>query len=124
VFDKPLDGLGIVPGSWYGLIGVLTAPLVHGSMLSLDLLAATGGILGFLAWRWAHYLRLRAGAYYEPARTAESESRLHGTGGLDVKLFRFGLFGLLEPFDYWQLSLAADVARSYLSTSFSLGFWY
>lgn len=71
-----------------------------------------------------HYLRLRAGAYYEPARTAESQSRLHGTGGLDVKLFRFGLFGLLEPFDYWQLSLAADVARSYLSTSFSLGFWY
>jgi hypothetical protein len=72
----------------------------------------------------AHYLRLRAGGYYEPARTADSESRLHATGGLDVKLFRFGLFGLLEPFDYLQLSLAADVARSYLSTSFSVGFWY
>jgi hypothetical protein len=43
---------------------------------------------------------------------------------LDVKLFRFGLFGLLEPFDYWQLSLAVDGARSYLNTSFSLGFWY
>jgi hypothetical protein len=71
-----------------------------------------------------HYLKLRAGVYYEPSRTADSHSRLHATGGLDVKLFRFGLFGLLEPFDYWQLSLAADVARSYLNTSFSLGFWY
>lgn len=71
-----------------------------------------------------HHLRLRAGGYYEPARTAESRSRLHGTGGLDLKLFRFGFFGLFEPFDYWQLSVAVDVARSYLNTSFSLGFWY
>ncbi|MDF3065636.1 MAG: hypothetical protein K0R38_1237 [Polyangiaceae bacterium] len=71
-----------------------------------------------------HYLKLRAGGYYEPARTEDSRARWHGTGGLDVKLFRFGLFGLLEPFDYWQLSLAADAARSYLNTSFSLGFWY
>jgi hypothetical protein len=71
-----------------------------------------------------HWLRLRAGTYYEPARTADSHSRIHATGGLDVKLFRFGLFGLLEPFDYWQLSLAVDGARSYLNTSFSLGFWY
>ncbi len=71
-----------------------------------------------------HYLRLRAGGYYEPARTLDSRSRLHATGGLDVRLFRFSLFGLLEPFDYWQLSVAADVARSYLNTSFSLGFWY
>lgn len=71
-----------------------------------------------------HYLRLRAGGYYEPARSPDARSRFHGTGGLDIKLFRFGLFGLLEPFDYWQISLAADVARSYLNTSFSLGFWY
>lgn len=32
VFDKPLSGLGIMPGEWLGLIGVLTAPFVHGSV--------------------------------------------------------------------------------------------
>ncbi|RYG85261.1 Bcr/CflA family efflux MFS transporter [bacterium] len=46
--------------TFVSLVMGFVAPLVHGSMLSLDLLAATGGILGFLAWRWAHYLRLRA----------------------------------------------------------------
>jgi len=29
-----------------------------------------------------------------------------------------------QPFDYFQLSLAADAARSYLNTSLSIGFWH
>jgi hypothetical protein len=49
---------------------------------------------------------------------------MHGTGGVDIKLFKWSVFGLFEPFDYWQLSLAADGARSYLNTSFSIGFWH
>lgn len=72
----------------------------------------------------AHVLRLRAGSYYEPSRTADSEDRLHGTAGLDVRLFRWNVFGLADPFDYWRLSLAADAAREYLSTAFSIGFWH
>jgi hypothetical protein len=70
------------------------------------------------------YLRLRAGTYLELATTEEGHSRMHGTGGVDIKLFKWSIFGLLEPFDYWQLSLAADGARSYLNTSFSIGFWH
>jgi membrane associated rhomboid family serine protease len=35
LLDKPLDGLGVVPGTFSGLIGVLTAPLVHGSVSHL-----------------------------------------------------------------------------------------
>ncbi len=70
------------------------------------------------------YLRLRAGSYLELATTEEGTSRLHGTGGVDIKLFEWSVFGLIKPFDYWQLSLAADGARSYLNTSFSIGFWH
>ena len=71
-----------------------------------------------------HYLRLRGGSYYEPALIAGTHSRTHGTGGLDVKLFKWSVFGLLKPFNYWQLSLGADAARSYLNTAFSIGIWH
>jgi hypothetical protein len=71
-----------------------------------------------------HRLRLRGGSYYEPALLRGTNSRVHGTGGLDVKLFKWNVFGLLEPFNYWQLSLAADAARSYLNTAFSIGIWH
>jgi membrane associated rhomboid family serine protease len=52
-FDKPLDGLGIVPGSWHGLIGVLTAPLVHGSSMHLLANSFPLIVLGTLA-RYAY----------------------------------------------------------------------
>lgn len=71
-----------------------------------------------------HILRLRAGSYYESERLNLTPSRVHGTGGLDVRLFEWDVFGLIKPFDYWQLSLAADAARAYLNTSFSIGFWH
>jgi hypothetical protein len=71
-----------------------------------------------------HHLRLRGGSYYEPALIRGTNSRVHGTAGLDVKLFKWSVFGLVEPFNYWQLSLAADVARSYLNTAFSIGIWH
>jgi hypothetical protein len=70
------------------------------------------------------YLRLRAGSYLELPATEEGHARVHGTGGVDIKLFRWGVFGLIHPFDSWQLSLAADGAKSYLNTSFSVGFWH
>lgn len=72
----------------------------------------------------AHILRLRAGTYYEPERVNLTPSRVHGTGGLDLRLFEWDVFGLIEPFDYWQISLAADAARAYLNTSFSIGLWH
>ncbi len=72
----------------------------------------------------AHHLRVRAGSYYEPALIAGTRSRVHGTGGFDVRLFEWSVFGLVSPFDYWQLSVGADAARSYLNTSFSIGFWH
>jgi hypothetical protein len=72
----------------------------------------------------AHHLRLRAGSYYEPALVPGVGPRVHATGGLDVRLFSWSVFGLIDRFDFWQLSLAADGAREYLNTSFSIGFWH
>jgi hypothetical protein len=71
-----------------------------------------------------HHLRLRAGSYYEPALIRGTQNRVHGAGGLDVKLFRWSMFGLMAPFDYWKLSLGADMARAYLNTAFSIGIWH
>lgn len=71
-----------------------------------------------------HVLKLRAGSYYEPALTDQAPGRVHGTGGLDVRLFKWNVFGLIKRFDYWKLSLGADAARSYLNTSFTIGFWH
>lgn len=72
----------------------------------------------------AHHLRVRAGSYYEPALVDDATPRVHGTGGFDIRLFRWDVFGLIDRFDYWQLSVAADAARAYLNTSFSIGFWH
>jgi hypothetical protein len=71
-----------------------------------------------------HILKLRAGSYYEPARMDDTTGRVHGTGGFDVRLFEWNVFGLIKRFDYWKLSVGADAARSYLNTSFTIGFWH
>ncbi|HVY31448.1 MAG TPA: hypothetical protein VHB79_33070 [Polyangiaceae bacterium] len=71
-----------------------------------------------------HILRVRAGSYYESPLVGGTTGRLHGTTGLDVRLFSWSVFGLLEPFDYWRLSLAVDGAREYLNTGISIGFWH
>jgi len=80
--------------------------------------------IGFEGEAVPRWLRVRAGSYLELPATEEADARVHGTGGVDVKLFRWDVFGLVRPFDYWQLSLAADGAKSYLNTSFSVGFWH
>jgi hypothetical protein len=114
---------------WYLLISSELSLIEGGGRVGLsDKLAKSRPIisprLGVESEVVPHHLRLRAGSYYEPALTADASARVHGTGGLDVKLFEWSIFGLIQPFDYWQLSLAADAARSYLNTSFSIGFWH
>jgi len=115
--------------SWYLLLSSELA-LIQGkgdialggaTALNRTLISPRLGLETEIVPRW---LRLRAGTYLELATTEEGNSRLHGTGGVDIKLFEWSVFGLVKPFDYWQLSLAADGARSYLNTSFSIGFWH
>ncbi len=79
--------------------------------------------LGFEGEAIPHWLKLRLGSYYEPA-LGSNAGRVHGTLGFDIKMFPWSVFGLVEPFDFWTLSVGADAARSYLNTTFSLGLWH
>jgi hypothetical protein len=66
-------------------------------------------------------LRLRAGSYWEPARIIDRGGRLHGTGGLEVRIFKF---------DFWdkerrlRLAVAGDAASHYQNIGLSIGFWH
>lgn len=106
--------LALIQGS--GDVALGGAPALNRTLVSPRL-----GIETEVVPRW---LRLRAGSYLELATTEEGHSRVHATGGVDIKLFEWNVFGLIGKFDHWQLSLAADGARSYLNTSFSIGFWH
>jgi hypothetical protein len=64
-------------------------------------------------------LRLRAGTYFEPSRFAGVPGRLHGTGGFQLRLFRFRFIGEHHvAFNY-----AVDGAARYFTQFFGLGFW-
>jgi hypothetical protein len=115
--------------TWYLLVSTELSLIQGGGEVALGSITAINrplispriGLESEVVPRW---LRVRAGSYLELPTTEEGNARVHGTGGVDVKLFRWDVFGLVHPFDYWQLSLAADGAKSYLNTSFSVGFWH
>jgi hypothetical protein len=115
--------------TWYLLVSTELALIEGGGDLALgNYLAVDQPLvsprLGLESEVVPRQLRVRAGSYLELATAEGGHARLHGTGGVDIKLFRWDVFGLVKPFDYWQLSLAADGASSYLNTSFSVGFWH
>ncbi|HKO91124.1 MAG TPA: hypothetical protein VJU61_08230, partial [Polyangiaceae bacterium] len=62
--------------------------------------------------------------YLEPSRFATSHSRLHGTLGADIRLFRWNVFGLWPDDFNWQIGGSLDVAHNYLSWGVSLAGWY
>lgn len=84
--------------------------------------------------RW---LILRLGSYLEPTRFRASaidssvqgelpnpRPRLHGTAGVQVKLFKWDVFGLFPETSEWRISLAGDVARQYFGWGVGLGLWH
>ncbi len=68
-----------------------------------------------------YWLVLRAGSYLEPSRFRHSSSRVHGTGGLQVRMFEWDAFGLADPGTIWRFSGAVDVARDYFAWSVGVG---
>jgi len=66
------------------------------------------------------WLRLRAGSYAEPSRFAETSVRFHGTGGAEVRLFKFHFGGHERRV---SLSFAGDFANRYKNGGLSVGFW-
>lgn len=67
------------------------------------------------------WVRLRAGTYWEPGRFDGASGRVHGTAGLELRLFSF---------EFWDverrvaLSFAGDAAHHYGNAGISLGFWH
>jgi hypothetical protein len=69
----------------------------------------------------AGVLRLRAGTYWEPSRYSDRSGRMHGTGGAEVALFPFHMFGNTYRL---RLAGAVDVAPAYHNVALSVGFWH
>lgn len=71
-----------------------------------------------------NFMRVRAGTYLEPTRFETSTPRPHYTGGFDVRVGRWNVFGLW-PDDYqWRLAVGADVARDYFTLGVTIAGWY
>jgi len=79
--------------------------------------------LGVESEIWPNRLKLRAGLYLEPPRNADAPFRPHGTGGFEIRLFRWDFFGYADPFDL-QASLTVDGAPGYLDIGVGIGFWH
>jgi hypothetical protein len=80
--------------------------------------------LGAEAEVWENRLKTRGGAYLEPTRFVTSNPRVHGTIGMDLRLFRWNVFGLWPDDFMWQIGGSLDVSRRYLTWGVSLGGWY
>jgi len=65
-------------------------------------------------------LRLRLGSYYEPSNYEGVPSRMHLTGGFEVRIFHSSILGEHN----WSLTTTVDSARDYVNVFISLGFWY
>lgn len=73
---------------------------------------------------FANAIQIRAGSYLEPTRFNRSSSRLHGTLGVEVRLFEWSVFGLLDKDTAWRLGAYGDYARNYLAWGVTAGLWY
>lgn len=80
--------------------------------------------MGVEAEPWANTVQLRAGSYLEPSRFASVTPRLHGTLGVEVRLFRWSVFGLLEDDTSWRVGAYGDAARGYVSWGVTAGIWH
>jgi len=103
--------------------GVALEPLIHGAVLSKGEAVTLTPKLGAECEVWPDRLKVQVGSYYEAARTEAAPSRLHGTGGAEVRLVHMeGFRGLLDHDVSWAVS--ADVADRYNNIGFlSFRFW-
>ncbi|MBX3231124.1 MAG: hypothetical protein KIT84_37305 [Labilithrix sp.] len=67
---------------------------------------------------------LRAGTYVEPTRYRTGETRIHGTAGLDFRVLRWSVFGLLDDDTLFRISLSGDIARDYFGWGIGAGFMH
>lgn len=71
-----------------------------------------------------NWVRVRSGVYLEPTRFSTSSERPHYTGGLDLRLGVWNVFGLW-PDDYvWRAAAGADIARDFQTIGVTVAGWY
>ena len=115
VVAADLGMVGPVPGAMS--VAGFAAGTPQASGRDVNVLARVGAEAEILPGR----LRVRAGSYWEPARVAGRSGRVHGTAGLELRLFRFSLW---EKERRVRIALAIDVAETYQNIALSLGLWH
>jgi hypothetical protein len=82
----------------------------------------TASVRGGAEYEWLPgRLRVRAGSYWEPGRFVGVSGRLHGTFGVEVRVFQFWFWGTLRR---GRISLTTDLAERYRNGGLSIGFWH
>ena len=66
-------------------------------------------------------LRVRAGSYYAPGRFPGVPGRVHGTLGVELRVWSFHLWGAQRRV---RLSVTGDLALHYGNLGASIGFWH
>ena len=64
--------------------------------------------------------RLRGGSYWEPSRFDGVDGRIHGTFGLELRVFEVDVWGLRRG----RITLTGDLARDYSNLGISIGLWH
>lgn len=70
----------------------------------------------------ANRLQVRVGSYLEPSRFDDVVARVHVTGGVELRLFRWNFFKLVDPVDF-KVTVTADYTANYFDWNFGVGFW-
>ncbi|MBP6835596.1 MAG: hypothetical protein KA978_32730, partial [Deltaproteobacteria bacterium] len=78
--------------------------------------------LGLEGEPWANRLQIRVGSYVEPSRFDDVPARVHVTGGLDLRLFRWDTFKISDPVSF-KLTFTMDYSYNYFDWGFGIGFW-
>lgn len=78
--------------------------------------------LGIEGEPWNNRLQLRVGSYVEPSRFDDVPARVHLTGGVELRLFRWDAFKIADPVDI-KLTFTMDYSHNYFDWGFGVGFW-
>jgi hypothetical protein len=80
--------------------------------------------LGAESEPWPDVLKLRAGAYLQPARIDSASPRVHATLGADLRLFRWNVFGLWPDDFTWAVGGNLDASVRYFTWGVTVTGWY
>jgi hypothetical protein len=72
----------------------------------------------------ANWMKVRAGVYGEPTRFESADPRVHGTLGMDIRLFSWDLWGMLDSDSKWRMGASMDAALRYLTWGVGIGLWH